>query len=228
MRDRPYPTSNFAGNDSMQRCLLCDSLRVNSFFQDRLRLFFCCENCSFVFANPHSFPSPESERQIYELHQNNPDDYRYRRFLNRLALPLQKRLGAQNQIGLDFGCGPGPTLSLMLEEMGYRMEIYDPFFYANEEVLKRQFDFVTCTEVVEHFHNPIVDFKRMLSLLRPNGLLAIMTSFVPACEEFSQWGYKNDPTHVCFFCRKSFEYLASHLLLRIDFVADGVVFFEKK
>jgi len=45
-------------------------------------------------------------------------DPRYRRFLARLAEPLIAHLpkGAR---GLDFGCGPGPTLSLMLREAGF-------------------------------------------------------------------------------------------------------------
>ena len=53
---------------------------------------------------------------------------RYREFLSRLEHPPNvPKLPAAAE-GLDFGSGPGPTLSVMLEEQGYRMSLYDPFF----------------------------------------------------------------------------------------------------
>ena len=35
--------------------------------------------------------------------------------------------------GLDFGCGPGPALTLLMEEAGFaKMNLYDPFYFADE------------------------------------------------------------------------------------------------
>lgn len=78
----------------------------------------------------------------------------YRRFLARLANPLVERIGAAPLSGLDFGSGLGPTLSVMLTELGYNMAIYDPYFAPNREALEQQYDFVTCTEAIEHFYLP--------------------------------------------------------------------------
>ena len=77
----------------------------------------------------------------------------YRAFLNRLAKPLKERL-SPNSLGLDFGAGPGPTLSLMLQEAGHEMSIYDPFFSKNPSAMNQVYDFITATEVVEHLHHP--------------------------------------------------------------------------
>ncbi|MGB2360319.1 MAG: methyltransferase, partial [Porticoccaceae bacterium] len=62
--------------------------------------------------------SSAAEKAIYDQHQNSPDDLQYRRFLSRLTEPLLERLGPCSR-GLDFGCGPGPTLSVMMAEQGH-------------------------------------------------------------------------------------------------------------
>ena len=76
---------------------------------------------------PYQFLSPKEEKSEYDLHENSSDDPGYRRFLARLFDPVSHQL-APNSYGLDFGSGPGPTLSVMFEEAGHSMEIYDPFF----------------------------------------------------------------------------------------------------
>ncbi|MEI4850515.1 class I SAM-dependent methyltransferase, partial [Klebsiella pneumoniae] len=79
--------------------------------------------------------------------------------------------------GLDFGCGPGPALATMLREAGMDMALFDPFFYPQASVLERQYDFITCTEVVEHLHRPAEVFRQLDRLLAPGGWLGVMTCF---------------------------------------------------
>ena len=50
-------------------------------------------------------------------------------------LPLIERIKL-NSIGLDYGCGPGPALSLMLREKGYQMFNYDPFSIQKKSIKK--------------------------------------------------------------------------------------------
>ena len=97
------------------------------------------------------------------------DDPGYRRFLSKLADPLRGRL-APGAHGLDYGCGPGPALAAMLREAGHEMALYDPVYYPDTAPLQARYDFVTCTEVAEHFHAPAQEFDRMGALLRPGGL----------------------------------------------------------
>ena len=90
---------------------------THAFCEDRARRYLECPDCGLVSADPASHLSPEDERAIYDLHQNDPADARYRAFLARLADPLRAKL-APGMRGLDFGCGPGPVLSIMLREAG--------------------------------------------------------------------------------------------------------------
>ena len=137
------------------------------------------------------------------------------------------RLLAPNSYGLDFGSGPGPTLSLMFQSAGHRMQIYDPFYAPEITPLQQQYDFITASEVVEHLHHPGRELDRLWSRLKPNGLLGIMTKRVIDQEAFSQWHYKNDPTHVCFFSIETFQWLADQWSATLDVPDKDVVVFTK-
>ncbi len=107
------------------------------------------------------------------------------------------------------------------------MAIYNPFFAPDPSTLERQYDFVTCTEVVEHFHRPASDWRRLVSLVKPGGWLGIMTKLTPEIDGFTNWHYIRDPTHVCFFCRATFRYLAKRDGLNLEFVLEDVILFRK-
>jgi cyclopropane fatty-acyl-phospholipid synthase-like methyltransferase len=64
---------------------------------------------------------------------------------------------------------------------------------------ERTYDFITCTEVVEHFHHPALEFRRLDALLKPGGWLAIQTTFQTDDARFARWNYRRDPTHVVFY-----------------------------
>jgi len=212
--------------DSVDRfCPLCRSPEGRPFYQDS-REYFRCSICTLVFVLPYQFLSPKEEKSVYDLHENSSDDPGYRRFLARLFGPLAKRL-APNSCGLDFGSGPGPTLSVMFEEAGHSMEIYDPFYASKITLLQQQYDFIVASEVVEHLHYPRQELDRLWSCLKPNGLLGIMTKRVIDREAFSRWHYKNDPTHVCFFSTETFRWLANNWRSRLTILKKDVVLFTK-
>ena len=87
--------------------------------------------------------SPEQEREIYQLHDNDPSHPGYRTFLSKLTEPLLERLPS-GASGLDFGCGPGPALAQMLEAEGMAVSLYDPYFYPSAVALDQTYDFITC------------------------------------------------------------------------------------
>ncbi|MEJ1336149.1 MAG: class I SAM-dependent methyltransferase [Candidatus Sedimenticola sp. (ex Thyasira tokunagai)] len=169
---------------------------------------------------------PQEEKAVYDLHENSAFDSGYRRFLNRLFIPLSQCLVPHSN-GLDFGSGPEPTLSLMFEEVGHSMEIYDPFYAPEIKPLQLNYDFITATEVVEHLHHPRRELDRLWSRLKPNGLLGIMTKRVINRESFSSWHYKNDPTHVCFFSLETFQWYAEHWRAELTVPEKDVVLFKK-
>lgn len=206
-------------------CPLCSSSAKN-YHKDRNRAYFQCLNCRLVFVQPGAFLSIQEEKSRYELHQNSPDDIGYRKFLSRMCVPIIDRLTAGSR-GLDFGCGPGPTLSIMFKELGYPMAIYDPLYAADESVLDIEYDFVTATEVVEHLQSPKQSLNRMWRCVKPGGYLGIMSKLVIDQEAFSNWHYKNDDTHICFYLKETFEWLARLWKTEPVFVGKDVMLFRK-
>lgn len=169
---------------------------------------------------------PATAKAHYDCHNNDPGDLRYRAFLSRLANPLIDRLtiGAH---GLDYGSGPGPTLSLMLEEAGFTTDIFDPLYSPNQACLNRSYDFITASEVAEHFDQPRTEFQRLWAILRPGGLLGIMTKRLSTPAAFINWHYKNDPTHISFYAADTFLWISKWLSASLEFVDRDVVLLGK-
>jgi len=203
-------------------CPLCTSRRVENYYKGQGRNYLLCKECDLVFVPQNDLPSIEVEKKKYDQHQNSPEDSEYRAFLSKLFIPMQKFIKPKTY-GLDFGSGPGPTLSKMFEENGYKMDIYDIFYAPNDNVFKRKYDFITTTEVIEHLHKPREELTRLADMLKEDGVLGIMTAFRPEKEQFNSWYYKNDLTHVRFFTSKTFEYIAQMLNMQISYISGGVV-----
>ena len=104
----------------------------------------------------------------------------------------------------------------------------DDLYYANvPQRLQQQYDFITCTEVVEHLGQPREVFEQLVACLKPQGWLAIMTKRWLNRERFGTWFYLNDPTHISFFHLDTFHWLAEHFHLEIDYVAADVVMLRR-
>lgn len=171
--------------------------------------------------------SASDEKAVYIRHDNNPEDPGYRRFLSRLAQPLAERL-SPGSTGLDFGCGPGPALARMMEESGMKMSAYDPYFCPDTAVLAQRYDFITCTEVIEHLYYPAAVFRQLDSLLLPGGYLGVMTCFQTDDDRFANWHYRRDPTHVVFYRQATLQWIASHHGWHLDVPVKDVAIFSKK
>jgi len=207
-------------------CPLCETHDVERFYRDSDRDYLLCNECALVFVPPVQFLSMDAEREHYGHHNNDPRDARYRKFLSRLADPMMRYLAIGSQ-GLDFGCGPGPTLSLMLAEQGYPTAIYDPAFQPCREVWAKRYDFITASEVVEHLHRPRFELERLWSRLNNGGVLGIMTKRRFEVQSFADWHYKSDPTHVIFFSDDTFRWIARWLGAEPMFVGPDVVLLRK-
>jgi hypothetical protein len=115
----------------------------------------------------------------------------------------------------------------MLAEAGHHVELYDCFYAPDRSVLARRYDFITATEVVEHLHRPGEELHRLWALVRPGGYFGVMTKLVLDREAFSRWHYKNDPTHVSFFSRPTFAWLAEQWGAGIEFIGQDVIIFTR-
>jgi SAM-dependent methyltransferase len=170
--------------------------------------------------------SPGEEYQRYCQHKNDPADTAYRRFLAKLAEPLLQRLPPR-AYGLDYGCGPGPALACMLREAGQRMRLFDVYFYPDLALLEDRYDFIACTETIEHFYRPDEEFARFDRMLRPGGWLALMTCFLTDDEGFASWHYRRDPTHVVFYREATLRHIADRFGLTCEIPVKDVALMQK-
>ena len=212
--------------EGTQPCRVCRTGRLEPFAELDGKVYRRCRACDAVMLDAAHFPGAAEEHARYRRHENDPDDPGYRRFLARLAVPLLPRLAPASE-GLDYGCGPGPALARMLEEAGHRVRLFDPFFHADATALHRTYDFITCSEVAEHFHAPAREFDLLHGLLRPGGWLAVMTAFRPADVPFERWHYRRDPTHVVFYRAESFRRIAADRGMGCAFPAPGVALLRR-
>jgi 2-polyprenyl-3-methyl-5-hydroxy-6-metoxy-1,4-benzoquinol methylase len=109
---------------------------------------------------------------------------------------------------LDFGCGDGPVISHLLEGLGYRVRKWDPFFFPDQTVFERKYDFIILSEVMEHFHDPEMEFKKLFSMLNPGGMILCLTEIYSQDIDFASWRYKDDETHVFFYTLETLNYIA--------------------
>ena len=214
--------NQYSNND----CPLCGGSDLALYFKDSHRVYLACPNCCLVSVPGQYYLTPEAEKKEYDLHDNDPADPGYQRFLSRLSRPLLERLGP-GQRGLDFGCGPGPALHQLLQAHGHTVDLYDPFYANDRDVFLNTYDFIVATEVVEHLHRPGQVFDRLFGLLRRGGWLGIMTKLIRDKAAFSRWHYIRDLTHVCFYHRQTFVYISQKYKAGLCFVDDDVILLQK-
>ncbi len=210
-----------------QHCTVCCTGQLQSFITVGEREYWRCLQCQATLMGSAAWLSPEQERAIYELHDNQPDDPGYRAFLGKLIEPLLAKLPARGAQGLDFGCGPGPALAQMLAQRGITMALYDPAFYPDAQVLEHQYDVITCTEVVEHLHAPWHTFLELDRYLKPGGWLAVMTCFQTDDRRFDHWHYRRDPTHVVFYKEETLALIAKQHHWSLEIPRKDVAIFIK-
>jgi hypothetical protein len=170
----------------------------------RKRRHCICGRCKLIFVESEFLPAREVERERYAKHRNGLEDAGYVAFLRQAIDPVLPLLSPSMR-GLDYGCGHTPTLFRLLEAAGLRCGNYDPFFYPDWPA--GTFDYLFATEVVEHFFRPAAEWPRMASLLKPGGLLTVMTAPWEDLDAFRAWGYASDETHVVFYHRRTLEWI---------------------
>lgn len=169
------------------------------------RGYYHCRHCALIHLDPRDCLDSAAEKAFYGTHRNSIAEPGYVRFLKRILEPAQAFLKPGMRC-LDFGCGPGPTLAVLLEQAGFTCDNYDPLFAPDPP--SPPYDVIFATEVFEHFHRPAAEVERILALLQPEGLIAVMTELWTDLSRFAGWYYRRDPTHVSFYHAETFTYLA--------------------
>lgn len=186
-------------------CPLCNNYSIN-FYED---IYFKCTCCKGVFKRSDLHLKDEKEKNIYDKHLNISTDIRYQNFLSPITNSVLKDFTSESK-GLDFGCGKDSAIIKVLRDNNYKIEGYDIFYKNNKELLKEKYDFITSSEVIEHFQNPKKEFELLLSLLKQNGALYLMTEIYNEEIDFAKWYYKNDPTHIFLYQKETFLWIKNH------------------
>lgn len=207
------------------KCNLCRG-RSKLFFEFNNIKYYKCERCRSVFMDPENFLSPEEEKKRYEEHNNDVEDKNYQEFVTDIVCEIKKDWNIYAK-GLDFGAGTGPVITKLLRDSGYNLEVYDPFFWDKEKHLNKKYDYIVSCEVIEHFHNPLKDFKILYSLLREGGSLYCKTEIYDDSIDFENWYYKNDPTHVFFYHEDGFKWIVDNVGFNNYKINDRIIVLKK-
>jgi hypothetical protein len=185
-------------------CKLCSSNNLIPVSGKDDREYLLCNSCNLISVKEKYFLTEYEEKKRYLEHENGIYHTGYVNFLNRAIQPLLQYL-TPDMIGLDYGCGYAPTISELLRKDGFICHNYDPIFFPDTPLL--QYNFIFSTEVFEHFFYPSTEMKKLADLLMIKGFLVIMSERWNSIEQFSNWYYTTDPTHVAFYNNTTFDYI---------------------
>lgn len=211
---------------SKNPCPLCHSVKTNYFTNAMNRDYFLCTHCKLIFVPKVFLLDKKEEKKRYDLHKNSINDKGYVNFLSEIVQAISQKI-APPSFGLDYGSGPTPVLAEILRNKGYNINIFDPFYAVDKTVLEKTYDFICMSEVAEHFYNPSQEFEELVKLLKPNAYLFIMTLSTDAINDFPNWHYQKDDTHVCFYSSESMQYIADKYHLILEKVTERLFIFQK-
>lgn len=186
--------------------------------------FYLCTECRGFFRDFRQLPSVEQERARYETHNNDVNDPRYQKFVWPVVSAVMRDF-TEKHSGLDFGAGTGPVISKLLLDRGFSIAQYDPLFYDYPNLLELSYDYIVCSEVVEHFHSPRKEFALLKSLLEPKGRIYCMTKLYSPEIDFTKWHYINDLTHVFIYRRETMEWIKREYGFSSCIIEDRLVVF---
>ncbi|HTB51582.1 MAG TPA: class I SAM-dependent methyltransferase [Ferruginibacter sp.] len=213
-----------------------------------------CTNCQLIYSSPLPIPEniqdhygvPPEEYWIPSYFIVQPDHFKYELDLVKNLLPFEKGMKA-----LDIGAGIGNSM-LSIEREGfdtYGFEPSIPFYEKAISVMKvdpdklkqasvedsdypeNTFAFATIGAVFEHLYHPAQSLKKILSWVKPNGIIHIeipssnylMSKIINFYYRIRGTNYvtnlspMHSPFHLYEFDLESFKKLATSLNFEIAF-----------
>ncbi|QYK05365.1 methyltransferase domain-containing protein [Shewanella zhangzhouensis] len=210
----------------MRRCPLCLKLDTQLFHQDKKRSFHHCAICGMVFADGATHLPPQAIRQRYGRGGTQDNQRQLSPFLLSLLEQITSLHGTEVR-GLNYGRVLDAESHRQLKSAGHELSQYDPFTAPDPEALQSQYDFICCFRVFEHFAAPHREWRLFNRLLKADGFLAISTRMLTKPSRFDKWHHKNNPAHVSFPCRETFEYLAADSGFRLIFAENDFILMQK-
>ena len=204
-------------------CPLCETLLINKVDD----YYYLCPTCGAYVKDKSFYLNTKQEKDRYEEHNNDVNDLQYQNFTSRITNAVLEQFNTTH-LGLDYGCGTGPVISKILKDKGYQILLYDYYFYQNNDYLNYQYDYIFSCEVFEHFYHPKQEIEKLLKLLKPKGVLLIMTHLYNSSIDFKNWYYRKDPTHVFIYTAKTILFIAKKYMLPIEKQNDRMIILKKR
>ena len=213
-----------------QPCRICQTSSL-LFYQDS-RAFFLCPHCFLIFTN--DIPEKSVEENHYKSQWETTEPGFWKSQVDGL-LPYLLAYRVPERI-LDFGAGSG-ELTAELKRRGYDVTALEPMRdgYLKDQSYPHLFDVVIAIEVIEHLPDVWEELRQIEKVLAKGGLIlfstAMTNSFIEtpeAVEYFKNWWYKDDPTHLNFFCNRTLSKMAEMGDYDIDVYEDQVFVLRKR
>lgn len=200
----------------MKKCKICNSDTTVITDNKTKKKYHKCPTCSYIFLDEAFYVDEAREKKHYDKHHNTLESLGYVKMFEDLVeeFVLPHKEGIKS--ALDFGCGEGEVLPIVLERASIACDRYDLFYFPKKVYEGKKYDLILSTEVFEHLQNPLEIFKKLLLHVEKNCYILLMSAFHPDNDdEFFKWWYIRDVTHIGFFNINTFEFLASELGLTI-------------
>lgn len=168
-----------------------------------------CLQCQCIALEPSFWVTTKDEKKQYDQHQNSLSNEGYVKMFEDFLDFFWKDILVNSPHVLDFGSGPTPVLSTLIQKRGALVSCYDKFYQPDTIFDRHTYDLITSTEVFEHLENPLETLQLLAQHLNTKGYIAIMTLFHDnSMENFWKWWYRRDPTHIIFYTPLSLISLA--------------------
>lgn len=200
----------------MKKCKICDGATTSITDTKTQKTYHKCPRCSYIFLDEAFYVDEEREKRHYDKHHNSFESLGYVKMFEELIEEFVSPYMQEIKTALDFGCGEGEVLPILLENGGVECDRYDLFYFPKKVYEGKKYDLILSTEVFEHLSSPLEILKKLLLHLNKDGYIILMSAFHPDNDdEFFKWWYIRDVTHIGFFNMKTFEYIAQTLGLAI-------------
>lgn len=180
-----------------------------------------CRRCGVTFSHPLPTEKELLEGYVALEDPSYLEEEGRIQGAQEVLLQVERILGRRGRL-LDVGCFCG-TLLQEARRRGWEVEGVEPSEWARKEARQRfhleirhaslkeasflegSFDAVTLLDVVEHFLDPKKEFDRIGHLLKPDGVLYVMTpdigSLVARIFRRRWWGCRQE--HLFYFTRRA-------------------------
>jgi SAM-dependent methyltransferase len=189
----------------MRRCSSCGFLYIADPWLDFEQIY-----SEAYYAGTGSDPSVDYVSEL-KFAKSTIRHYEWRgihRLVSRLV-PL-----SDETLWLDYGCGVGGLVRYLRQqgvpnaigfEEGHGVQLarelsIDVFDRAALLASNTKYDVITAVEVIEHIPDPVSALREMRTLLKPGGLVVLITgNAAPHRDRMTSWGYVLPEVHVSYF-----------------------------